>query len=923
MLTIRAMSDGKGYSSNHLEHSDYYSENEHVIGCWHGRGAELLGLSGEVNSADFESVRQACHPDTGEFLRQRQSADRTSLDGKTQSRGRNLYDFTISAPKSVSIMATLGGDKRLLQAHQKAVDDALKELETHAATRVRLGGSQSDRTTGNLVIAVYHHDTSRELDPQLHTHAVASNLTYDGQEGRWKALQASGIYERRAYLTEVYRNSLACRMRQLGYEIENRRGGKGLDCGFEIRGVPEALINKYSRRSKQRDEAINRFIAATGRNPTDNEVAVLVRETRADKLISISSDELRAQQRNRLEPEEKRLLAELRPTVGRDITAEKSPYPSLFYAQEHIFERVSVCRDHEILTEALRHGRGQISHDALKAGLSLQESSGRILRDGTEIATAESLKREREIIDFINRGIGGFDRLGGAGECRISDRLNLEQKHVVQFVLNSQDLAVNISGAAGTGKTATLQELHRSLIAADQKILAAAPTVSAVEELQKVGFTNAITIERLLQDRQVQDGLQGKILILDEAGMVSGRQMLEVLHLAEEQSARIVFSGDTKQIRSVEACDALRILEKESRLKTTALNQVKRQTVADYREAMQQLRNNPARGFEKLDEMGAVREISFMDRPQAIAKTYVNPKIGRQSSLVVCATHEEINRITEAIRSARKQAGELGECVHFSRDVSLNWTTAQKSEMQNYRPGQLLGFHRAVKGIAKNETFEVMQVNKNDLTIRGEARQLQTISAKHAKSFDVLERQSIEIAAADKLLLTANYRKRGFRCTNGEIITVSRLDAGGRIHLEDGRILPRNFRHFTHGYAVTAHRSQGKTVDSVIIAADGMQKELFYVAASRGRKGLQIITSDKELLRESLACSAARRSASELARKTMPKQPRGIHRGLAAARALAMRAAQSISLMLRRQTQQLTLKNEPRMEIDHDHGLSL
>ncbi len=85
MLTIRAMSDGKGYSSNHLEHSDYYLENEHVVGHWHGRGAELLGLSGEVKSADFESVRQACRPETGEFLRQRQSADGMSLDGKTPS----------------------------------------------------------------------------------------------------------------------------------------------------------------------------------------------------------------------------------------------------------------------------------------------------------------------------------------------------------------------------------------------------------------------------------------------------------------------------------------------------------------------------------------------------------------------------------------------------------------------------------------------------------------------------------------------------------------------------------------------------------------------------------------------------------------------------------------------------------------------
>ncbi len=241
MLTIRAMSDGKGYSSNHLEHSDYYSEGEHVVGRWHGHGAELLGLSGEVKADDFECIRQACHPETGEFLRQRQSADRTSLDGKTQSRGRNLYDFTISAPKSVSIMATLGGDKRLLQAHQHAVNEALHELEDHAATRVRRDEAQSDRTTGNLLMAVYHHDTSRELDPQLHTHAVAANLTYDGQEGRWKALQVSGIYERRAYLTEVYRNSLARQVRQFGYEIESRHSGKGLDCSFEIRGVPDAL----------------------------------------------------------------------------------------------------------------------------------------------------------------------------------------------------------------------------------------------------------------------------------------------------------------------------------------------------------------------------------------------------------------------------------------------------------------------------------------------------------------------------------------------------------------------------------------------------------------------------------------------------------------------------------------------------------
>ena len=179
MLTIRAMSDGKGYSARHLEHRDYYAEGERVTGRWEGRGAVSLGLSGEVKLEDLEAVRQGNHPVTGAFLRQRQSADRIASDGIKQSRGRNLYDFTISAPKSVSIMAILGDDNRLIEAHEKAVGELLVEIEAHAAARVRQSGANDDRATGNLVLAVYHHDTSRELDPQLHSHAVAANLTFE------------------------------------------------------------------------------------------------------------------------------------------------------------------------------------------------------------------------------------------------------------------------------------------------------------------------------------------------------------------------------------------------------------------------------------------------------------------------------------------------------------------------------------------------------------------------------------------------------------------------------------------------------------------------------------------------------------------------------------------------------------------------
>ena len=877
MLTIRAMSNGAGYSARHLQHSDYYAEGERVTGQWQGRGAEMLGLAGEVQSEQFEALRQGVDPQSGEFLRQRHSADRTAADGSTQSRGRNLYDFTISAPKSVSIMAQPGGDARLVEAHKKAVGETLTELEHRAASRVRRDQANDNRTTGNLVLSVYHHDTSRELDPQLHTHAVAANLTYDGAEGRWKALQASDIYEQRAYLTEVYRNALAREVRSLGYEIEDRRSSKGKNLGFEIKGVSDELLEKYSQRSEQRDRAVAEFVESKGRQPSDNEIAVLVRESRADKLVEISTAEVHSRQTARLTPEESLTLEQIREQVlDRSQTQRLGPdsaVASLDYAKQHVFERVSVALDHELLTEALRHGRGRIDLADLKGEFSLEESNGRILRAGKEVATRESLDRERDMIERINRGTGQFERLGGQHEFADSAFLRPEQKQAIEFVLDSRDLAVNIRGAAGTGKTATLQELQRGLEESGRQVLAVAPTMSAVEELQKVGFSDAITVERLLQSQSAQRDLFGKALIVDEAGMVSGRQMSELLKLADQQSARIIFSGDTKQIRSVEASDALRVLERESHLKSASLSEVQRQTAQGYRAAIQELRRDPERGFDNLQQIGAVREVSWPDRAQAVQQAYseaeaqINAKRQPRNVLVVAATHEEIAHITDAIRTERTRTGELGLGTHQQHHMPLNWTSAEKSDMRNYAEGQVVEFHRAVKGVARNESLEVVRVENDKVIGRNGHGEQREFTGKQAKCFEVYERRAIEIAPNDKLLLMANRREPGFRATNGELVTVSRIDAQSRIHLQDGRSLPENYKQFTHGYAVTAHRSQGKSVDAVVISADGMRRELFYVAASRGRESITVVTSNRELLRESVAHSVARQSASELSRK--------------------------------------------------------
>jgi ATP-dependent exoDNAse (exonuclease V) alpha subunit len=415
---------------------------------------------------------------------------------------------------------------------------------------------------------------------------------------------------------------------------------------------------------------------------------------------------------------------------------------------------------------------------------------------------------------------------------------------------------------------------------AGREVAAVAPTRSAVEELRKVGFNDAMTISRLLDNSSAQSSLHGKVLIVDEAGMVSGRQMEGLLKLAEREQARIVFSGDTRQIQSVEASDALRILERESQMKSISLTGVQRQAQPEYRDAIQTLRQSPEQGFEKLEKLGAVREVPYLERAQAVASAYrelaTDPN---RKVLVVAGTHEEIGRITHAIREDRKQHGELERGMAFERYSPLQWTEAQKKDLSNYQEGQVLLFHRSSHGVARHETLTVEHADKSHIVARDLQGVERMVSPTQARSFSVHERGQIEIASGDKLLLTGNRREADFRATNGELVKVRSVGCD-RIQLEDGRTLPSNYREFDHGYAITAHRSQGKTVDAVILSGDAMKQEQFYVAASRGRDEITIITSDVDGLRESLGISSARPSATELAREQAQVHPAPEH-GLA------------------------------------------
>ncbi len=311
-------------------------------------------------------------------------------------------------------------------------------------------------------------------------------------------------------------------------------------------------------------------------------------------------------------------------------------------------------------------------------------------------------------------------------------------------------------------------------------------------------------------------------------------------------------------------------------------------------EVAQGLRRDPESGFRELDRIGCIREVPWDQRAAFVADAWHRAIAGadatKRSVLVVCATHNEIATVTDAIRAKRREAGDLGESRAVTQDVGLGWTAAQKLEWRNYRAGLVLAFHREVKGISRNATAAFLHADATGVVVQCPDGQRRKITRKQAQSFDVMERRALDIAVGDPVLLTANRRHPGFQATNGEIATVERIDARGRIGLSDGRIVPEDYTHIAHGYAITAHRSQGKSVDEVILSAAGMSRELFYVAASRGRQRVTVVTSDSERLRESVGRSGTRQSATELARKAIMKLHFGIRRGFVAACEMIRRA---------------------------------
>jgi ATP-dependent exoDNAse (exonuclease V) alpha subunit len=355
-------------------------------------------------------------------------------------------------------------------------------------------------------------------------------------------------------------------------------------------------------------------------------------------------------------------------------------------------------------------------------------------------------------------------------------------------------------------------------------------------------------------------------VVLDEAGAVGMDDMKRLFDLARD--ARIVLSGDTGQHASVARGDALRILEQHSDFQSGQLTRIRRQRKVEYRRAVElAAQKNTNEAFAQLERMGAVTEFSGDKLHGEAAQSYVKALTQNQSALLVAPTWNEIEAVTEKVRAALKTSGRLaGDEKEFQVFDSLSWTEAQKRDARQYRPGMAIQFYRRKSGFAKDETVAVVAVENNSLKVqRADGSENVFELGAGCACFDVGEKRKLKVAAGDKLLLQANWRKKFI---NGELVEVRAIQ-GDSVVLADGRVIPESYRTFTHGYAVTSHAAQGKTVDAVLVVASSrslpaVHQEQFYVSISRGRERCQIFTDDAERLRSHVTHSSARLAAVEV-----------------------------------------------------------
>lgn len=841
IIQNRSAEGAKSYYSR----AEYYGEGQEKAGKWGGKAAESLGLAGQIAEKDFQSMCDNLNPLNGSQLTARHNADRTVG-----------YDFNWHVPKGVSLAYAVGGDTRIEEVFERSVNETMEEIEQEAKTRVRLGGQQGNRVTGNLAWGQFVHVTARpddkgEVDPHLHAHCFVFNITHDPEEKRFKAVQFRDLKRDARFFEAKMHARLAKYLKdELGYSI--KRDGRSWD----IAGIDVSLKNKFSRRTTE----IEKIAEEEGiTSPEDK--SQLGARTRNSKSNQESFSSLQDEWKSRMEADEVVMLnSAMKDPSGAVENGPQSEIEATEQAIMHCFERESVVTERKVLEEAMRMGVGIVDVDNVR---DIAQGLGLIVReiDGRRLATIPAaLKDEAIVLDFAIESLDSVSPLNSDWMPKV-DWLSQEQDDAISQLVKSGDKLQLLLGGAGTGKTTLMRHAVDAIRDGGHQVFAFAPSAEASRNvLREEGFKDATTVAELLVNEKLQDKTHGQVIWIDEASLLGTRQLKQVVDLVDRVGARLILSGDWKrQHGSVERGGVLGLLDRYSGVTPIQINTIRRQE-GKYKEAIAVMASGDiAAGLNRLDKMGWVHELDDDARDIQIASDYADVVTKGKSALVVSPTHREAAHLTDAIRMVLRSQGMITGEDHEVRTLTpIHLTDGERSDSAFYQDGDVIVFHKNARGFTKSKRLEVNGAVPDNVTSQSDR-------------FSVYRPSSIQLASGDKVRITSGGKTKDgeHRLNNGGVFDVAEVEPSGDIKLANGWTIDKDFGHLANGFVTTSHASQGRTVDHVFIAESSesfpaASMEQLYVSASRGRKSAHIYTDSKTDLRGAVQDSSQKHTATEL-----------------------------------------------------------
>ncbi len=790
-------------------------------GVWLGRQAEELGLSGSVSTEDLEALLSGRDPVSGTRLGY-------ALVDRFDSQGKLIpavagFDATFSAPKSLSVWWGLTGDPGLLEAHDVAVRVVLDHFERRGATtRVRVNDARQHPDVEGLVMAAFRQATSREDDPQLHTHVVISTKVQSA-DGRWLALDARYLKRKQRALGGLYQSVLRA-------ELTHRYGvawGPIVNGQAEIAGMPRELLDAFSKRTAQVDALLaaklNEFHGREGRDPSRWERAALTREAAQDSRATkthASTADLSSRwldEATDLGWTPARLLTEMRTTARRTQTSAPTldvatvldtlstagsswTRADVLQAICDLAPPVSQLSGHD-WAAAVEHAcdrvtEGCVTLDPPHAPGPVRATDGRsiwIAPTEPHLTHERVLAQEERILTFA---LDAHDPPAAPSETLDREGLDVLQAAAAAAVAG-RDQLVLVIGPAGTGKTTALRRAVEDLQTHGRPVFGVAPTAKAAKVLRDETQMPADTLAKLLYEwctGRPDDEYRlpyGTTVVVDEAGMCGTGALDNLVGLALSQHWRLVLVGDPRQLQAVGRGGMFDELCRIGR--THELATIHRFRHRWERRASLLLRAGNTDALDAYFAHGRVTAGTFNDLLAGAAHCWVDHTTDGRSVAVVAETNEHVDVLNSAIQQLRRQLGHLGECAT-----------------------RVAGAETAALG-------DIVVTRRNERTLRTD--------------------RGDPVRNRDRWTVAGVHRDGSLR--------VSHIHGHGHV------TIPAEYvkNHVRLGYAATAHGHQGDTVDvSLALVTEATSHRTLYVGATRGRDQNQlcVVTDEPDQARDVL-----------------------------------------------------------------------